>query len=70
MTPANPKVVGERLRKLRGCRTGTGVAKELGISYSAWTKYEYGVRTPNAKAKKLIAEYFGVSEESIFFDPE
>lgn len=70
MVPANPKVVGKRMRDLRGCRTGTGVAKEIGISYSALMKYEYGIRTPNGRKKKLIAEYYGVNPDDLFYDPE
>lgn len=59
--------VGQRLRELRGCRTATGVAKELGISYSALLKYESDERVPRDEVKKKIAKYYGKSVQSIFF---
>lgn len=63
---ANPEVVGERLRKLRGIRTRTGAAKELGISYSLLAFYECGQRFPSPANQKKLADYYGVSVESIF----
>lgn len=65
----NPVVIGNRLRTLRGVRTKTGVAKDLGISYSALCAYEYGDRIPADNVKVLIANYYGVTVQSIFFDP-
>ncbi len=59
--------VGQRLRELRGCRTATGVAKELGISHSALLKYESDERVPRDEVKKKIAKYYGKSVQSIFF---
>ena len=63
---ANPKMVGERLRKLRGIRTRTGAAKELGISYSLLAFYECGERFPSPVNQQKLADYYGVSVESIF----
>lgn len=63
---ADPKVVGERLRKLRGIRTRTGAAKELGISYSLLAFYECGERFPSPANQEKLANYYGVSKESIF----
>lgn len=65
---ASPKVVGERLKKLRGIRTRTGVARELGVSYSLLSFYENGERSPSPANQKKIADYYGVSEESIFYE--
>jgi transcriptional regulator with XRE-family HTH domain len=59
--------VGEKLKKLRGCRTASGVARELGISRSALVKYETDIRVPRDEVKKKIAAYYGVSVQSIFF---
>ena len=64
---ADPKVVGERLKAVRGIRTRTGVAKELGISYSLLSFYEIGERVVSPKNRKKIADYYGVSEESLFY---
>ena len=58
---------GEKLKDLRGCRTVTGVAKELGISRSALAKYESNERTPRDEVKKRIAEYYGKTVQFIFF---
>lgn len=59
---------GERMKKLRGARSKQEVAKALGISFSSYVKYERGERTPRDSIKKRIAEYFGVTVSSIFFD--
>ena len=59
--------VGEKLRQLRGCRTATGVARELGISCSALLKYEAGTRHPSDSVKMKIAKYYGKSVQHIFF---
>ena len=64
----DPKVAGERMRKLRGIRTRTGVARELGISYSLLSFYECGERSPSPANRKKIADYYGVTEDSIFYE--
>ena len=58
---------GKRLRQLRGIRTRTGVARELGISYSALAFYENGQRQPQGPIKKKLADYYGVPVEFIFY---
>lgn len=62
----NMDEAGRILRRLRGIRTRTGVAKEVGISYSALAFYECGQRTPSGVVKKKLADYYGVPVESIF----
>lgn len=57
---------GKRLRELRGIRTRTGVAKAVGISYSALGFYETGKRTPTGPIKKRLADYYGLPVEVIF----
>ena len=59
--------IGEKLRELRGCRTASGVAKDLGISRSALCKYEADERIPKDETKIKIAKYYGKSVQSIFF---
>lgn len=63
----DPKLIGKRLRELRGIRTKAGVARELGISYSAMCQYEYGLRVPRDDIKLKFARYYEVPVESIFF---
>ena len=60
--------IGKRMRVLRGIRTRSGLAKELGIPYSTLQSYEEGTRNPPEAFKDKFASYFGVSKESIFFD--
>ena len=67
MTAIIPKEAGERLRQLRGVRTRTGVARELGISLSALQSYEDGARLPRDEVKCRIADYYGVTVQSIWY---
>lgn len=60
--------VGKRLRKLRGIRTRTGVSRETGIAYSTIQSYEDGKRTPSGRMMKILADYYGVTVESLFFN--
>jgi transcriptional regulator with XRE-family HTH domain len=57
----------EKLIKLRGRKSREEVAKDLGVSTSALTKYERGERTPRDQIKVKIAEYYNSSVASIFF---
>ena len=66
----SPKEIGDRLRKLRGIRLRTGVARETGISYSALSKYEEGKKIPNDLTKVRLANYYNVPVQRIFFDSE
>jgi len=62
-----PTEIGRRLRELRGIRSRKGVAQEIGISYSALSKYEDGWKVPGDRVKVLIANYYCTSVQSIFF---
>lgn len=62
------KVIGKRLRALRGGRTIEETARMLGVSKSAVAMYESGERIPRDAVKIKYAKLFGVSVESIFFD--
>lgn len=66
----NMAVAGAKLRKLRGIRTRTGVAKELCLAYSTLQSYEDGTRTPPGRIKQKLADYYGVSVKSIFYSEE
>jgi len=62
--------IGMRLVKLRGDKSREFVANELNISFRALESYESGSRIPRDAVKVLIAKYYGVSVESIFFSEE
>ena len=67
MKPKEPESVAKTLRQLRGIRVRTGVARELGISYSMLCKIEDGKRIPGDELKQRIANYYGVPMEKIFY---
>lgn len=55
------------LRKLRGKKTIAETAKEIGITPSALSNYETGIRVPRDQIKIKIAKHYGKTVESIFF---
>ena len=59
--------VGKYLRELRGKERVSDIAKELGVTESAYRMYEQGNRTPNDSMKKLIARHFNKTVGEIFF---
>lgn len=64
------KEIGDRLRLLRSKKKKTiaEVANVLGIAPSTLTAYELGERTPRDGIKVRIANYYGRSVGSIFFN--
>jgi putative transcriptional regulator len=67
MIRLNKAKIAEILVTLRGNRSREEVAKALGISVSALQMYENAQRVPKDEIKLKIANYYGVSVESIFF---
>lgn len=63
----DPAEIGKELRQLRGIRVRTGVARELGISYSMLSKIEDGLRIPGEELKERIAKYYGKTVDEIFY---
>ena len=61
------KLVGQRLRTLRGEKTLETVSKDTGVNRSSLNMYELGERTPRDGVKIVLAEYYGVSVEELFF---
>jgi len=61
------KVIGARLRKLRGNFSQSFVAKACGISASSLSMYENGNRIPRDDVKARFAKLFGKSVQYIFF---
>lgn len=58
---------GEKLRKYRGNKSVEQVASDLGISVSAYTKYERDERTPRPPLMIEIAKYYNKTVQTIFF---
>ena len=61
--------IGKRIKELRTQKGMTAVAlgAAFGTSASAINMYECGQRVPRDDMKIKIAEYFGMSVESIFY---
>lgn len=66
----NAETVGERLRLLRGDRTIAEVSKATGLSQSRIGNYERAVRLPNDRAKTILANFYGVSVQKLFYTQE
>ena len=58
----------EKLIALRGSKTQSEVAEGVGITVSALSNYEQGIRIPRDSIKKKIADYYGETVDYIFFD--
>jgi len=60
-------IIAARLKKARGEKSITEVAKSCGISRSAMGMYETGRRIPKDEIKKKLAKYYNTSVEALFF---
>lgn len=61
------KVIGKRLRDLRGENTLEYVANGIGVTTMAVSLWERGERVPNDVLKVKLANFFSVPVSSIFF---
>lgn len=61
--------IGKRLKMLRGKKSIQTVSKDTGIGASAISMYETGKRIPRDEAKMILADYYDVSIERLFFAP-
>ena len=59
--------ISERLRALRGDRSISTVAADIGITPAALSNYEQGIRIPRDEIKLKIAKYYKKSVDYIFF---
>lgn len=59
--------MGQRLKKLRGNKRQSDVAKAVNITRNALANYESGIRIPRDDVKARLANYYNVPLESIFF---
>lgn len=62
------KKIGRTLRDLRGDKSQREVAEACGVTDMAISLYESGDRIPRDETKILLAKFFGVTVESIFFE--
>ena len=67
MQTIDTKVIGNRLRELRGDKTQKEVADAVCVTAMAVCQYEAGTRVPSDQVKIALAEYFGRTVENIFF---
>lgn len=63
----NAKIIGHKLRDLRGKRNVQEVATAAGVSISSIFMYENGERIPRDEVKIRLARFFNVSIEYLFF---
>lgn len=68
MKTMDAKEIGRRLVALRGNKTQSKVARDVGISVSALAMYENGERIPRDNIKIRLAEYYSKPITVIFFD--
>lgn len=61
------RVVGERLRKLRGRRSLATVARDLSCTPMAVSLWERGLRMPRDETTIMLAAYYKRSVSSIFY---
>ncbi|MDZ4410527.1 helix-turn-helix transcriptional regulator [Bacillus cereus] len=66
----NYERVAENLINLRNERSREEVAKAVGISISTLQMYENGQRIPRDNIKIKLANFYGVTVQTIFFDSE
>lgn len=60
--------IAERLVDARGDIPRKVVAEAIGVSISALTMYETGKRVPRDELKVKLANYYGRTVQSLFFD--
>lgn len=61
------KIVGMRLRKLRGKKSISIVARDLSCTPMAVSLWERGLRMPRDETKLKLAAYYRRSVSSIFY---
>lgn len=64
------KAIGAKLRKLRGSRTIQEVADATNIGWSTICMYELGHRIPGDDKKKVLARYYNMTVQELFFDDD
>lgn len=66
----NRERIAKKLIELRGDRSRSHVANDLGISLQAIQMYENGKRIPKDELKIKIANYYQMTVQEIFFSDQ
>ena len=66
-TTRRSRIIGEKLRTLRGEKTQQEIADAIGVTAMAISSYERGERIPNDEIKIKICSYFKKEVGEIFF---
>lgn len=66
----NYERVAQNLIRLRNEKSREEVARAVGISVSTLQMYENGQRIPRDNIKIKLANFYGVTVQTIFFDSE
>lgn len=62
------KKMAEKLKLLRGKKTQKEVCSDVGITPSALAMYETGERVPRDEIKVVLAQYYHVTIDELFFN--
>ena len=62
------KIIGERLKNLRGDIPRLSICEDVGISESALAMYETGQRIPRDEIKVALARRYNTTVGALFFD--
>ena len=67
-TKERAKIIGKRIQQLREEKNVSRqeLAVATGLTVSAISNYELGIRVPRDEAKEALAEFFGVDVYTIF----
>ena len=63
----DPIKLGKKLRLIRGIRTRAEVSRATGLGQARIGNYEHGMRVPNDEAKILLANYYGMTVQELFY---
>ena len=64
----NAKEIGKKLKELRGNKSLQRVASDVGITVSALSNYEQGLRIPRDEVKIKLANYYASNIQKIFYN--
>lgn len=64
----NREQIGAKLRELRGERTIQEVADDTGLGWSTICSYELGRRVPDDDNKIVLAKYYNMTVQELFYD--
>lgn len=62
------KIIADRLLTLRGNKPLKEISAAIGVSIASVQRYESGKQIPSDDVKIAIANYYGKTVQSIFYD--